>query len=177
MVVSIVMFNFQGSLYANTNKNNISIYAYAHKKDSEHIKKLEYMLNSAKLVPENIICGIGGFEESGEYYNWDCDLFFDNHNYIGAIESSQNQLHPKNAVVAIKKLEQSNKYYGMVDAITLDCEPFYQGNINNVAFHTEFINKINKPISVYVNPKNLVALREQDLKLSKFVIAIKLSVS
>ncbi|AJI55015.1 hypothetical protein LA56_966 [Francisella philomiragia] len=169
--ILLSLLGFQNHLYAN--QRNISIYAYAHQKSPEHIQALKDMLNTAKLVPDSIICGIGGFEKSGEYYNWDCDLFFDNYGHIGAIESSQNQLYPKDAVAGIKKLKKS-KYYNMVDSFTLDCEPFFQGKINNIAFHIAFIENIKKPTSIYINPKNLVSLKKKSPEqLNDFMKALK----
>jgi hypothetical protein len=148
------------------NDKNISIYAYAHGKSSQDIKKLKKMLDKSPLSPENIICGIGGFEENGDYYNWDCHLFFDNYGYIGAIESDQVKLKPQNAENAIKKLKNDNKYYDSIKEISLDCEPFYERKINNVDFHIAFIKNLkNKKISVYINPKNLALLEKQNKEL------------
>lgn len=127
-------------------------------------------MHSGSLIPESIICGIGGFETSGEYSNWDCNLFFDHHSHIGGIESSQNQLYPENAQSSIEKLRKENKYYNQVSAITLDCEPFFDNGINNVDFHVQFIQEIDKEISVYINPRNLGSLkREKKDLLQKFM--------
>lgn len=165
------LFVSEGKALAN--EKNLSIYAYSHSSGDE--KKLKIMLDKSALNPENIICGIGGFEENGDYNNWDCKLFFDNHKHIGAIESDQVQLGPKNATAAIQKLKQDNKYYKIIDGISLDCEPFYEKNINNVEFYIEFMKKIeDKKTSIYINPKNLVLLEKENKELlHKFMKTLK----
>jgi hypothetical protein len=166
LFVSFIFYLLSPLQKSFANDKNISIYAYAHSKSSQDIKKLKRMLDKSPLAPENIICGIGGFEENGDYFNWDCHLFFDNYGYIGAIESDQVRLKPQNAENAIIKLKNDNKYYNSIKEISLDCEPFYERKINNVAFHIAFIKSLkDKKISVYINPKNLVLLEKQNKEL------------